>query len=78
MQDIPLKLILNSNLVQSNFPIIYGDKSAHHDNACRFQLSSVQQVLATQLSDGMMYPIGRFLQADLDGKEIGVNWLMVA
>lgn len=30
------------------------------------ELSSLHQILATQLSDGMMYPIGRFLQADLD------------
>jgi len=30
------------------------------------EVSSVHQVLATQLSDRMMYPIGRFLQADLD------------
>ena len=31
------------------------------------QLSSVQQILATQLGGGMMYPVNRFLQADLDG-----------
>lgn len=30
------------------------------------ELSSVQQILATQLGGGMMYPVNRFLQADLD------------
>ena len=32
-----------------------------------FQLSSINQILATQLGDGMMFSVNRFLQADLDG-----------
>ncbi|XP_064632170.1 DCC-interacting protein 13-alpha-like isoform X2 [Lineus longissimus] len=30
------------------------------------EISSMQQILATQLGDSMMYPINRFLQADLE------------
>ena len=32
-----------------------------------FQLSSVHSILATQLGDSMMYPLNKFIQADLDG-----------
>ncbi len=35
---------------------------------CFFQLSSIHQILASQLGDAMMYPLNKFLQADLDGK----------
>ena len=27
----------------------------------------MHQILATQLADGMMYPISKFLQADMEG-----------
>jgi hypothetical protein len=32
------------------------------------QMSSIQQVLVSQLGDNMMHPVNRFLTADLDGK----------
>lgn len=32
------------------------------------QISSVQQVLAQQFSETMMYPLSKFLQADIEGK----------
>jgi len=31
------------------------------------QLSSIQQIMISQLSDGMMHPVNKFLQADVDG-----------
>lgn len=32
-----------------------------------FQVSSLQQVCAAQLGDGMLYPLNRFIEADLAG-----------
>jgi len=31
------------------------------------QLSSIQQIMISQLSDGTMHPVNKFLQADVDG-----------
>lgn len=35
------------------------------------QVSSIQQVLSAQFSETMMYPLSRFLQADLEGTLCG-------
>ena len=37
------------------------------------QISSIQQVLAQQFSESMMYPLNKFLQADLEGTFITVG-----
>jgi len=37
------------------------------------QLSSVQQIMISQLSDGMMHPVNKFLQADVDGLSVMIS-----
>lgn len=39
------------------------------------QISSIHQVLAQQFSETMMYPLNKFLQADLEGQFV-VNLLL--
>jgi len=40
------------------------------------QLSSIQQIMIAQLSDGMMHPVNKFLQADVDGSSVMILCLL--
>jgi len=40
------------------------------DHLVCLQLSSIHQIMIAQLSDGMMHPVNKFLQADVDGSSV--------